>query len=363
MPAPAPLISTPDEATPEWLTAALIGSGRVPAGARIISTHATTIGNGKVGQNVRFLLTWESATAADLPASIVGKFASDDPTSRQAGLMTGTYVREANFYQQLGDRVAMSVPRCHVAELDLATGAFVLLFDDITPADTGDQITGCSVDDASLAMEELARLHAGFWGDNSIEDDAWLLPRLQNADGLALLYGMFVEGFVERFGDQLSPTAAEVVARFTPLVGAWVGTDAGQATTLLHGDYRLENMLFGRGPGVPPLTTVDWQTPNLGAGPSDAAYFLGGGLDIELRRDHERDLLEVYRQGLVAGGVTISADECWESYRRNTVAGVHMTVVASMLVGQDEHGDEMFLAMAERGAAHVADLGTLDLLA
>ena len=74
------------------------------------------------------------------------------------------------------------------------------------------------------------------------------------------------------------------------------------------------------------------------------------------------NLLEVYRQGLIAGGVTISADECWESYRRNTVAGVHMTVVASMLVGQDEHGQGMFLAMIERGAAHVADLGTLDLL-
>jgi hypothetical protein len=362
MPAPAPLISTPDEATPEWLTAALIGSGRVPAGARIVSSTPSTIGNGKVGQNVRFELTWEAADDVDVPSSVVGKFASDDPTSRQGGVLTGTYVREARFYQQLSERAGMSVPRCHVAELDMATGEFVLLFDDITPAEAGDQIAGCSVDEAALAMEELARLHTSFWGDDSIRDDSWLQPRIQNGDGLAMLYGMFVEPFGERYADRLSPVTSQVTTELAALVAAWVATDAELPATLLHGDYRLDNMLFGRGTGVPALTTVDWQTPSLGPGPSDASYFLGGGLAVEDRRTHERDLLEVYRRGLVAGGVTISADECWDSYRRNAVAGVHMAVVASMLVGQDPRADEMFLAMAERGAAHVDDLDTLALL-
>ena len=40
-----------------------------------------------------------------------------------------------------------------------------------------------------------------------------------------------------------------------------------------------------------------------------------------------------------------------------------MAVVASVLVGRSEHGDEMFLAMAERHAAHVDDLDSWALLA
>src|SRR5690606_33927671 len=135
---------------------------------------------------------------------------------------------------------------------------------------------------------------------------------------------MFVATFLDRFGDRLSPTASAVAERFTPLVGAWIRSDEGQPLTLLHADYRLENMLFGRAPGVPALTTVDWQTPTLGAGPSDAAYFLGGSLPTAVRREHERELLELYRQGLRAGGVEVDADACFESYRRNAVAGVHM---------------------------------------
>lgn len=359
---PAPLIDNPDDVTPEWLTDALVGSGRVPAGARVTLAEPTVIGRGKVGQNVRFVLTWADVPdGVEAPPSVVAKFASDDPTSRQTGLMTGTYVREVAFYQEVADRVTMSIPVCHVAELDQSSGAFVLLFDDITPADTGDQVAGCTVDDAALAMEQLACLHADFWGDTSLEGGTWLVRRSVQAAALAGMYQALQGMFLERYGPRLSATAAEVVERFGPLVERWTATDH-EPLTLLHGDYRLENMLFGRGAGVPPLTVVDWQTPNIGAGPSDAAYFLGGGLDVDLRRGHERELLEVYRGGLASRGVDIGADDCWDSYRRNTVAGVHMTVVASVLVGEDEHGREMFLAMIERAASHATDLGTLDLL-
>jgi hypothetical protein len=363
MRADAPLIDHPDQATPEWLTAALVASGRAPAHARITDVSATVIGRGKVGQNVRFTLDWEGAAPPEVPASVVGKFASDDPTSRQAGLMTGTYLREVSFYREVAPRVAMSIPGCHVAELDATSGAFVLLFDDITPAESGDQVAGCTLTQAEAAMDELARLHAGFWGDRSLEGGEWLVRRgADGGAGLVALYEMFVGSFLDRFGPRLSPEAVRVVEAFTPLVGPWIATDA-DPLTLLHGDYRLENMLFATSPELAPLTVVDWQTPSLGPGPSDAAYFLGAGLPTEMRRTHERDLLERYRQGLVAGGVDLSTGACWASYRANAVAGVHMTVVASVLVGQDDHGDAMFLAMAERHAAHVADLDTLALLA
>ena len=362
MPAPAPLISRPADITDEWLTGALVAGGVAPSGARVTAHDAEPIGTGQVGDNIRFSLSWAGAAEGEVPPTVVGKFASADETSRMAGLLTGTYVREVSFYRELADHCAMRIPACYVAELDPATGEFVLLFEDITPARQGDQITGCGLEEAALAMTELGRLHASFWADPILEGRDWLMRRGGDAGVmLASMYDGSTAGFVDRYGERLTPLAVEVVGAFAGRIGDWLAADRGDVT-LQHGDYRLDNMLFGTGPGAPPLTTVDWQTPAIAAGPSDAAYFLGGSLPVEDRRDHERELLEIYRAELAASGVETDADTVWEQYRANAAAGLMMTVVASMLVGRHDRGDAMFCAMAERHAAHMDDLETLTLI-
>ncbi len=350
------LQADPDALTPEWLTAVLHSSGAVGEGAEITSFTHTRIGTGKLGDNIRFELQWDGE-AQGAPTSIVGKFASMDPTSRQAGLMTGIYVREICFFKELADRVKMRIPHCHYADIDMETGAFAVIMEDIRPARQGSQVDACSVDESALAMEQLALLHASMWNATDLHDHEWLTARSENGgEGLSAIYEALVPQFLTQYEDRLSDRAALAAERFTPVVGSWLCSDDGGPLTLLHGDYRLENMLFGDGPGAPALTTVDWQTVGIGAGPSDAAYFLGAGLHTEDRRTHEQELLEVYRQGLTAQGVELSEDDCWRSYRVNAFAGLHMAVVASVLVGRTEHGDEMFLAMAERHAAHVEDM-------
>jgi hypothetical protein len=356
------LQADPDQLTPAWLTEVLRSSGAVSEAAEIASFTPTRIGTGKLGDNIRFDLEWTGDTE-HTPASVVGKFASTDPTSRQAGLMTGIYVREIFFFKELSSRVKMRIPFCHYADIDMTTGAFAVIMEDIRPARQGSQVDACSVDESALAMEQLALLHASMWQAPDLHDHEWLTARsLNGGEGLASIYEALVPQFLTQYEHRLSERAAAAAERFTPLVGTWLCTDDAGPLTLLHGDYRLENMLFGDGPGAPPLTTVDWQTVAVGAGPSDAAYFLGAGLHTEDRRTHERALLEVYRQGLVAQGVELSEEDCWRSYRVNAFAGLHMAVVASVLVGRTEHGDEMFLAMAERHSAHVDDMDAWDLV-
>jgi hypothetical protein len=350
------LVSDADAVTSEWLTDVLGRAGVAPPGVSVSTFEATPVGTGKLGENVRFALTWAGAEPGTVPASVVGKFPSADPTSRQAGLLTGIYVREVSFYQELAHRVAMRIPACHRAEIDPSTGDFVLVFEDITPARQGDQVTGCSVDEAASAMEQLALLHGSLWGDRDLSGRTWLGTR--SADGgqsLADMYQVLLRGFLDQYADRLSEQATETAQRLAGHVTDWLSLDR-EPFTLLHGDFRLENMLFGSGPAAPPLTTLDWQTPTVGPGPSDAAYFLGAGLHTDVRRTHEGELLETYRRGLAAQGVELGADECWAIYRANTFAGLHMAVVASVLVGRDPRSDEMFLAMAERHAAHVVDL-------
>ncbi|HEX4903374.1 MAG TPA: hypothetical protein VFV42_11230, partial [Acidimicrobiales bacterium] len=93
------------------------------------------------------------------------------------------------------------------------------------------------------------------------------------------------------------------------------------------------------------------------------AYFTGTGLDPAVRADVERDLVKEYHDTLRAGGVRdLPLEACWEQYRRFAFAGFIMAVISSMIVGQTERGDEMFMAMANRSGRMAIDLETLTLL-
>lgn len=350
------VVADPERVTPAWLGAALRASGALPPDAEVTGFATEGVGTGQVGRNVRFTLEL-SRPVEGAPASVVGKFPSDDPVSRATGVAQGNYLKEVRFYQELAPTVDIRIPRCFHAAYDPETSDFCLLLEDLAPALQGDQIRGCRVDEAALALEELARLHAPRWNAPALDDLEWIGRRSpEGAQVVQALYTSVWQGFAERYGERLPPEALAAAERLGPRLAAWMlGPEGPRAVT--HGDYRLDNMLFGTPEGGPPLAVVDWQTPGHGPPLADASYFLGAGLPVELRRRHERDLLREYHRRLRAGGVTgYDFERCFEDYRRFAWAGVVMAVCASMIVGQSERGDAMFLAMAERHCTHALDL-------
>ncbi len=57
---------------------------------------------------------------------------------------------------------------------------------------------------------------------------------------------------------------------------------------LLHGDYRLDNMLFNRKTNA--ITVVDWQTLGVGLPARDLAYFTATSLRPDLRSASRKTL-------------------------------------------------------------------------
>ena len=91
--------------------------------------------------------------------------------------MLRNYEREVKFYLEVASSVDVRVPQCHHGEWDPASGDFVLVLEDMTPAEQGDQVTGCDVPTAELAVRELARLHGPRWNDPTLDDLDWLTRR------------------------------------------------------------------------------------------------------------------------------------------------------------------------------------------
>ena len=141
-----------------WLTETLATAGVLPSG-RVVGVERESCGHGLLSDAYRFELTYEQPGAG--PASVVGKFASDDPTSREFGRQSGQYRNEVFFYQELASNLDVAIPTPIYAALAENQTDFVLLMDDLAPARSVDQLVGCTPDEAALATEQCAALHAG----------------------------------------------------------------------------------------------------------------------------------------------------------------------------------------------------------
>ncbi len=148
-----PLVADPRAVTPGWLTAVLRYSGAIDESTTVSQMTATPAGTGQVGAIVRFEMDYLGGTG---PASVIGKFASPDPDSASIGVLTRTYETEVDFYTELAHTVDVARPRCHFAAVQPGTANVVVVLDDLAPAIQGDQVAGCSVDQAALAIEQAA---------------------------------------------------------------------------------------------------------------------------------------------------------------------------------------------------------------
>ncbi|MDT5338074.1 MAG: hypothetical protein QOD90_3579 [Mycobacterium sp.] len=345
------LVERPGDLTSEWLTAAL-NAGEV--------TDFTfdRIGTGQMSECYRVALTY--ADGEDGPASVVLKVAAADPSSRQTGLAMGLYEREVRFYTDIAPGLHGPVAPCHHAAYDPATGMFDLLLGDAAPAVVGDEIGGATIEEAAMALTQLGRVHGPLLGNAALAGAEWINRESPLNQGLmAALYA----AFIDRYSDDIAPEHREVCERLVATFDAYLAAEAasGGPQGLIHGDYRLDNMLFGEDGADRPLTVVDWQTVTWGPALTDVAYFLGCALPTQQRRDHGEALLRAYHDAL-GPDATLTMEDVREGVRRQSFFGVVMAIVSPMLVERTERGDRMFMTMIARHCTHVLDLDAMAVL-
>lgn len=107
---------------------------------------------------------------------------------------------------------------------------------------------------------------------------------------------------------------------------------------------------------------LDWQAVRRGNPQRDATYFLVLSLPADVRRRHERELLDHYRAELAAaGGPARTADQAWHEHRR-MAAYAYLAVVFTFGLGGLQGADVADVGL-RRAAEAVADLETARILA
>lgn len=355
-----PIADTPAGLTEAWLTEALRRSGRLDAGS-VVEVERSPVGTGQMCDSIRLTLRYDESGVA--PATMIAKLPAADATSRATALALRSYESEVRFYQQLAGDLPIRTPELYYADIDVSTASFVLLLEDMAPAQQGDQLEGCSVETAEVAVNELVRLHAPRWDDPALASLEWLhRDRAAQQEFLMMLLPALWDGFRQRYAAELGADVHAAGDALFGRLGEYLMADSGP-WTIVHGDYRLDNLLFDPTPDGVPVTVVDWQTCTHGSALQDVAYFIGAGMRPDERRAVEAELVRSYHAGLLAAGVgDYHWDQCWRDYRRGSWGGLIMAVAASMLVERTDRGDEMFLTMAARHSRHALDLEAIELL-
>ena len=340
--------TSPEAVTPAWLSERLRAAGALGEGA-VTAVEWQPIGTGQVGDSARFTLSYDPPDAG--PATLAGKFAAADRTSRQTAVTHGLYAKEVAFYRELAADLAIRTPRAFAAEVSDDGATCVLLFEDLGPARGGNQLAGCSLADAREAVRQLAGLHAPSWNNPAFVDRPWFAPRPGALDSLKAAYPYATQIFAERYADDLAPELMDVCRELSARSERWFGREANDRC-LVHGDYRLDNMLFEIKGGAEALGVLDWQTLQVGSGLTDLAYFLGAGVGTSLRA-HENELIDAYLSAMAERGLPLAREAVGDDYRRGALHGVSTAVFSAAFVERTARGDAMFLDMA-RGACQLA---------
>jgi len=257
-------------------------------GVRSEPLGATT---GFLGELRRLHLTYRNGDGDGVvtPARLVAKAPTSDPGGRQVGLLLNVWAREHRFFAELAPRCPARVPPCYANLADDEARRWLLLLGDAGDTTAPSQAHGAGRAEAEAALGEIAALHRGF---AAARPAAWLPGvDLGPLDALEAAVCAAVDPFLERFGSLLPDEGEALLARFAPRLSAWAAQRARGPLTVVHADYRLDNLVIDADGRV---TVLDWQTALVGHATMDVTSFLATSLTVEDRRAWEDELLAGY---------------------------------------------------------------------
>ena len=307
-------------------------------------------GTGIIGQVVRVHLEG----AQPFP-SLVAKFPSPSEANRGVAHAYDMYGREVRFYQSIAEQVKVRTPKCYFAEFDQSSQDFVLLIEDLRAFEIGDQVQGCSLDQAHQIISTIARLHASAWQPDHLS----LISHNNGAqrDGMIAGFDMGWPVVVEAFRDLIPPAAMIAGDKMAAATPRLLREMCAPPVCLAHADVRLDNVFFGSGE----IALVDWQSVCTSAPEQDLAYFLTQSVPLETVLDH--DLKGFYYQELCAHGIDYPR-ETFE--RRYKLSALYLLNYAIIIAGTLDLGNERGQALARTllggSLASLDDMGAFSLL-
>ena len=312
--------------TPELMTSVLSQDrpGLVVQDLSVVEAIRAMSGQASTADRVILDLDYAPGTAsADLPQRVILKTMLDVPHA--PGVM---YETEVRFYREIRPHVPFEAPVFFGALFDRESGHFGIVLEDLRErgARFANVTMEISLDQIRLLITYLAALHAQYWQSPQLDTEFSWMGRPSGGGMEELFKGILpnIQGHLDEDPwrlDILEPIGRSVPDLHADMLKVAAGPFESMPQTLLHGDTHLGNSYV-----LPDdnMGWLDFQLSFRGCYARDLTYIITTGLSIELRRQHERELIDFYFEELRRHGVSPSLDRdtAWTLHRQAALWGL-----------------------------------------
>lgn len=349
-----------DEVDAAWMTEVLRCSGAIDGDTSVtgIDCQPFAVGAGLLSLLFRASLTYSGA-APDAPSTVVVKLPMDHPVQRGIADGLGFYPREIRFYRELAPKSDLRTPVVHAAMIADDCTDFVVVMQDLSNHGVADQRVGATWEQACASVDAMAAFHAPWCGCDELAGLAGTFPPLLNPVYQQVLPQVFASGFAHakiHAPDLLQPELLAFGDRYGELMDFML-TANNEPATIIHGDWRLDNLFFGDDGSV---TVIDFQITGQGSGAYDLGYFVSQSIATEVRRGREMELIDRYLDGLAARGVQRDRDEFVRQFKI-AVAQCFIYGISSFESYPDlpQRSKDLMRLLLDRSARTILDMDAL----
>ncbi|EFX04963.1 aminoglycoside phosphotransferase [Grosmannia clavigera kw1407] len=340
------LPAIPADVTVEWLGSKL--------GHKIKSIENTRNVWGTASK-LFYTITYEDESTEDRPEHICIKGVFDPKLIEAQPWTVSLAQREADFFSKVAPTVTkMLFPKSWWSGTSDKQGIAIMTDLSKEGSTFPAEVATYSVDQVKNGVEQLASLHAAYWGQSQ-EDHPWIW---NNYDPAMKFMCVPWNEVVRQPGRPKLPDHLMDGERCNEAVDRYYAERNPRFRTLLHGDTHLGNIYFttdGR------TGFLDWSAFHFGSCFHDVVYHMTSVLSIEDRRAHEMEILDHYLAALHRlGGPKFDRHndpEVMIEYRRS-----FMTNVIWIICPDGLQSKERVDLLCERSAAAYSDHKVIDVI-
>lgn len=283
-----------------------------------------------VGIGVSSAVYRATLTGTNCPSSVIVKLPALDEGAAFTSTVLRMYIREVQFFKTLAKDCPFKTPASYYGDVNEETSQFALVLEDLGALRVIDQNIGMDIEDAYVAVDELAHMHAIWWGKGDALAAAGTTVSLGDPIYPAILPMVFAEGWEKVTKEMTLPRSIlDIGPKFGAAVASLLASLVAGPNTLAHGDFRADNMLFT---DANELAVLDFQLIGTSSGAYDLAYFVTQSLAVDVASTHEAELFDRWLDALHRYGVSaelIDRNQLWKSYRSAALFCLAYPIVAS----------------------------------